>query len=139
MPGVPAITLNNGNSIPQLGFGVFQIEPGQTAWATEQALQVGYRHIDTAQMYGNEKEVGQAIKTSGIDRDDIFITSKVNNNRQTRDAVLHSFDQSLAALGIEQIDLILIHWPLPTVRDFTVAWRALEEVYRDGRALSIGV
>jgi 2,5-diketo-D-gluconate reductase A len=139
MPGVPAISLNNGNTIPQLGFGVFQIKPNETAQATSDALEVGYRHIDTAQMYGNEKEVGEAVAKSGLDRADIFITSKVNNNRQTRDDVLASFDESLDKLGIDYIDLMLIHWPLPTVRDYTIAWKALEEVYRDGRARSIGV
>ncbi len=139
MPGVPALNLNNGNSIPQLGFGVFQIKPADTAEATAQALEIGYRHIDTAQMYGNEKEVGEAVAKSGLDRGDIFITSKVNNNQQTRDEVLASFDETLDKLGSEYVDLMLIHWPLATVRDFTIAWKALEEVYRDGRARSIGV
>jgi 2,5-diketo-D-gluconate reductase A len=139
MPGVPLINLNNGNAIPQLGFGVFQIKPAETARATGQALEIGYRHIDTAQMYGNEKEVGEAVAKSGLDRGELFVTSKVNNNRQTREDVLTSFDQSLKDLGFDYIDLILIHWPLATVRDFTVAWKALEEVYRDGRARSIGV
>jgi 2,5-diketo-D-gluconate reductase A len=139
MPGVPAINLNNGRTIPQLGFGVFQIKPADTAEATAEALKIGYRHIDTAQMYGNEKEVGEAVAKSGLDRGDIFITSKVNNNRQTRDDVLASFDESLDKLGSDYVDLMLIHWPLATVRDFTIAWKALEEVYRDGRARSIGV
>ena len=139
MPGVPAINLNNGNTIPQLGFGVFQIKPADTAKATGQALEIGYRHIDTAQMYGNEKEVGEAVAKSGLDRGELFITSKVNNNQQTRDEVLASFDQSLQDLGLEHVDLMLIHWPLATIRDFTIAWKALEEVYREGRARSIGV
>jgi 2,5-diketo-D-gluconate reductase A len=139
MPGVPAINLNNGRTIPQLGFGVFQIKPADTAEATAEALKIGYRHIDTAQMYGNEKEVGEAVAKSGLDRGDIFITSKVNNNRQTRDDVLASFDESLDKLGSDYVDLMLIHWPLATVRDFTIAWKALEEVYREGRARSIGV
>jgi 2,5-diketo-D-gluconate reductase A len=139
MPGVPAINLNNGRTIPQLGFGVFQIKPADTAEATAEALKIGYRHIDTAQMYGNEKEVGEAIAKSGLDRGDIFVTSKVNNNQQTRDEVLASFDETLDKLGSEYVDLMLIHWPLATVRDFTIAWKALEEVYRDGRARSIGV
>jgi 2,5-diketo-D-gluconate reductase A len=139
MSGVPAINLNNGKSIPQLGFGVFQIKPEDTAKATGEALGIGYRHIDTAQMYGNEKEVGEAVAKSGLDRAELFVTSKVNNNRQTRDEVLASFDQSLTDLDFDYVDLMLIHWPLATVRDFTVTWKALEEVYRDGRARSIGV
>jgi 2,5-diketo-D-gluconate reductase A len=139
MSGVPAISLNNGHTIPQLGFGVFQIRPADTVKATGEALEVGYRHIDTAQMYGNEKEVGEAVTRSGLDRGELFITSKVNNNRQTREDVLASFDQSLKDLDLDYIDLMLIHWPLATVRDFTVAWKALEEVYRQGRARSIGV
>jgi 2,5-diketo-D-gluconate reductase A len=136
---VPTILLNNGKTIPQLGFGVFQIKPADTVEATSQALEVGYRHIDTAQMYGNEAEVGEAVQKSGLDRSEIFITSKINNNRQSRDDVLSSFEKSLEDLGGDYVDLMLIHWPLPTVRDFTVAWKALEEVYRDGRARSIGV
>jgi 2,5-diketo-D-gluconate reductase A len=139
MPGVPTINLNNGNTIPQLGFGVFQIKPADTAQATGEAFEIGYRHIDTAQMYGNEKEVGEAVAKSGLDRGELFITSKVNNNQQTRDEVLASFDKSLQDLGLEYVDLMLIHWPLATVRDFTIAWKALEEVYREGRARSIGV
>ncbi len=139
MSEVPTILLNNGKTIPQLGFGVFQIKPADTVEATSQALEVGYRHIDTAQMYGNEAEVGEAVQKSGLDRSEIFITSKINNNRQSRDDVLSSFEKSLEDLGGDYVDLMLIHWPLPTVRDFTVAWKALEEVYRDGRARSIGV
>jgi 2,5-diketo-D-gluconate reductase A len=139
MPGVPVLSLNNGNSIPQLGFGVFQIPPEETADATVQALEVGYRHIDTAQMYRNERAVGEGLAKFGIDRSEVFVTSKINNNRQSRDDVLASFDKSLDDLGSDYVDLMLIHWPLPTVRDFTIAWTALEEVYRDGRARSIGV
>jgi len=103
------------------------------------AFEIGYRHIDTAQMYENEKEVGEAVAASGLERGEVFLTSKVNNNRQTREEVLASFDETLAKLGTDYVDLMLIHWPLPTVRDFTVAWKALEEVYREGRARSIGV
>jgi len=133
------VTLNNGVQIPQLGFGVFQIKPEQTAEAVTEALKVGYRHIDTAQMYGNEKQVGQAIAQSELDRSDIFVTSKLNNDRQSFDDALAAFDQSLVDLGLERIDLFLIHWPLPTVRDYTEAWRALERVYSEGRARAIGV
>jgi 2,5-diketo-D-gluconate reductase A len=125
--------------IPQLGFGVFQIKPRDTVEAVSTALEIGYRHFDTAEMYGNEKEVGQAIARSGIDRSEVFVTSKLNNNQHTFDDALRAFDQTLVALDMEHIDLFLIHWPLPTVSDFVERWRALERVYGEGRARSIGV
>jgi 2,5-diketo-D-gluconate reductase A len=136
---VPTIRLNNGVEIPQLGFGVFQIPPDQTAEATRTALEVGYRHIDTAQMYGNEKGVGEAVRTSGIPRGEVFVTSKLNNNRQTRDDILRSFDESLAQLGFDQLDLFLVHWPLPTVSDYVARWKVMEEIYASGRVRAIGV
>jgi 2,5-diketo-D-gluconate reductase A len=136
---IPNIALNNGVEIPQLGFGVFQIKPDDTAEAVTEALRIGYRHIDTAQMYQNEKQVGQAIARSDLDPSEIFVTSKLNNNRQSFDDALKAFDQSLVDLGLERLDLFLIHWPLATVRDFTEAWRALERVYSEGRARAIGV
>jgi len=136
---IPNIAMNNGVEIPQLGFGVFQIKPEETAEAVAEALRIGYRHIDTAQMYQNEKEVGQAIAQSGIDPAEIFVTSKLNNNRQTFDDALAAFDETMTALGLEQLDLFLIHWPLPTVRDYVEAWRALERVYSEGRTRSIGL
>ncbi|MEO5834690.1 MAG: aldo/keto reductase [Nakamurella sp.] len=136
---VPNVRLNNGVEIPQLGFGVFQIDPGDTAAAVQSALEVGYRHIDTAEMYGNEKGVGAGIRASGLDPADVWVTSKINNNKHGYDNTLLAFDQSLADLGIEQIDLILIHWPLPDAGDFVGTWKALEKVYADGRARSIGV
>ncbi|MBW8765923.1 MAG: aldo/keto reductase [Geodermatophilales bacterium] len=139
MASVPTIRLNNGVEIPQLGFGVFQIKPEQTAEATRTALDVGYRHIDTAQMYGNEKEVGQALHESGIPRDQVFVTSKLNNNRQERDDILRSFDQSLADLGFDYLDLFLIHWPLPGVSDYVKRWNVMEEIYAGGRVRAIGV
>ncbi len=139
MPTVPNITLNNGIEIPQLGFGVFQVKARDTVEAVSAALRVGYRHIDTAQMYGNEKEVGQAIADSGLSRDDVFVTSKLNNNRHRYDDALRAFDQTLSDLGFERIDLFLIHWPLPAVGDFVETWRALEKIYADGRARAIGV
>ncbi|MGY1594698.1 aldo/keto reductase [Geodermatophilus sp. SYSU D00708] len=139
MASVPTIRLNNGVEIPQLGFGVFQIPPDQTAEATRTALEVGYRHIDTAQMYGNEKGVGEAVRTSGIPREEVFVTSKLNNNRQTRDDILRSFDESLAQLGFDQLDLFLIHWPLPTVSDYVARWKVMEEIYAGGRVRAIGV
>jgi 2,5-diketo-D-gluconate reductase A len=139
MTSVPRISLNSGIEIPQLGFGVFQIDPQETAAATRTALEVGYRHIDTAQMYGNEKEVGQAVRESGLDRKDVFVTSKLNNGFHAHDDALKAFDQSLADLRFDYLDLFLIHWPLPKVGDFVETWRALEEIYRSGRAKAIGV
>jgi 2,5-diketo-D-gluconate reductase A len=136
---VPTIRLNNGVEIPQLGFGVFQIKPADTVEATRTALETGYRHIDTAQMYGNEKEVGQAVRESGIDRGEVFVTSKLNNNRQERDDILRSFDQSLADLGFDYLDLFLIHWPLPAVSDYVKRWNVMEEIYASGRAKAVGV
>jgi 2,5-diketo-D-gluconate reductase A len=137
---VPTISLNNGVDIPQLGFGVFQIDPDETKDATLTALEVGYRHIDTAQMYGNEKGVGEAVRESGIPRDEIFVTSKLNNGFHAHDDALKAFDGTLEALGLDKVDLFLIHWPLPGIDvDFVETWKALEEVYRDGRARSIGV
>jgi 2,5-diketo-D-gluconate reductase A len=136
---VPNVKLNNGVDIPQLGFGVFQIKPRDTVEAVSTALEIGYRHFDTAEMYGNEKEVGQAIARSGIDRSEVFVTSKLNNNQHTFDDALRAFDQTLVALDMEHIDLFLIHWPLPTVSDFVERWKALERVYGEGRARSIGV
>jgi 2,5-diketo-D-gluconate reductase A len=141
MTDVPNIALNNGQAIPQLGFGVFLVPPEDTARVTGEALDAGYRHIDTAEMYGNEKQVGEAIAASGIARADIFITSKLDNGNHLPDDARRAFEETLAALGIEQIDLFLIHWPLPTRYDgdFVSTWRTLEEFYRDGRARSIGV
>ncbi len=136
---VPTVRLNNGVDIPQLGLGVFQVKPRDTVEAVSTALQIGYRHFDTAEMYGNEKEVGQAIAQSGIEPSEIFVTSKLNNNKHTFDDALRAFDQTLAALDMERIDLFLIHWPLPTVNDFVERWKALERVYAEGRARSIGV
>jgi 2,5-diketo-D-gluconate reductase A len=138
---VPNITLNDGNAIPQLGFGVFQIEPENTAEAVSEALEIGYRHIDTAEMYGNEKEVGEAIRASGLDRGDIYVTSKLNNAFHEPEDAREAFDATLSDLGFDYVDLFLIHWPLPTLYngDFVSTWKTLEEFKRDGRARSIGV
>jgi 2,5-diketo-D-gluconate reductase A len=136
---VPTIRLNNGVEIPQLGFGVFQVKPDEAVAAVTAALEVGYRHLDTAQMYRNEKEVGEAIRRSGVPREEVFVTSKLNNNRQERDDILRSFDQSLADLGLEQLDLFLIHWPLPGVSDYVKRWNVMEEIYAGGRVRAIGV
>jgi 2,5-diketo-D-gluconate reductase A len=138
---IPAITLNDGANIPQLGFGTYKIAPDQTAVAVTTALQLGYRHIDTAQMYRNEHGVGQAVREAGVDRADVFVTSKLNNNVHTPDDARRAFDDTLAALGFDYVDLFLIHWPLPTRYDgdFVSTWRTLEEFKDDGRARSIGV
>jgi 2,5-diketo-D-gluconate reductase A len=141
MNTVPSITLNDGNTIPQLGFGVFQIEPEKTAAAVRAALEIGYRHIDTAEMYGNEKEVAQGIRDAGLDRGEVFITSKLNNGYHLPGDARRAFDATLSALGSDHVDLFLIHWPLPTLYDgdFVSTWNVLEEFAKDGRARSIGV
>ena len=140
MSVVPGITLNDGNTIPQLGFGVFQIEPDETAEAVREAIEVGYRHIDTAEMYGNEREVGEGIRASGVDRSDVFVTSKLNNGLHEPEDARRAFDTTLWDLGFDYVDLFLIHWPLPTLYDgdFVSTWKTLEE-FHDGRARSIGV
>jgi 2,5-diketo-D-gluconate reductase A len=141
MTAVPEVMLSNGRMIPQLGFGVFLIPPAETARAVATALQDGYRHIDTAQMYGNEEQVGEAIAKSGLDRGDVFVTTKLSNDAHEPDDARLAFDLSLSALGFEYVDLFLIHWPLPSRYggDFVSTWNTLEEFYRDGRARSIGV
>ncbi len=141
MTQVPDLALNSGQKIPQLGFGVFQIEPAETAEAVGRALEVGYRHIDTAEMYRNEKGVGDGVRASGLDRSEVYITSKLSNGSHEPDAARRAFDGTLEALGSDYVDLFLIHWPLPTLYggDFVSTWQTLEEFYRDGRARSIGV
>ncbi|MCW2556715.1 MAG: oxidoreductase [Mycobacterium sp.] len=141
MSDVPSIELNTGARIPQLGFGVFQIPPNETAEAVKAALDIGYRHIDTAEMYGNEKEVGQGVRDAGLDRADVYITSKLNNGFHEPDDARRAFDGTLSALETDYVDLFLIHWPLPTLYDgdFVSTWNVLEEFAADGRARSIGV
>ncbi len=142
---VPALTLNDGTSIPQLGFGVFQIPPEDTADAVKQALEVGYRHIDTAEMYQNEKGVGEGVRNSGLPRSEVYITSKLNNGFHTPEDARRAFEETLKALAFDgddnYVDLFLIHWPLPTLYDgdFVSTWKTLEEFKNDGRARSIGV
>ncbi|MEU7588535.1 aldo/keto reductase [Micromonospora sp. NPDC049230] len=138
---IPDISLNDGTTIPQLGFGVFQIEPKDTVAAVTTALETGYRHIDTAEMYGNEAEVGEAVRVSGLDRGSVYVTSKLNNGFHRPDDARRAFDSTLAALKMDYIDLFLIHWPLPTLYDgdYVSTWKVLEEFQRDGRARSIGV
>ncbi len=138
MTTVPNITLNDGRTIPQLGFGVFQIDPSETKAATLAALEVGYRHIDTAEMYGNEKEVGEAVAESGIPREEVFITSKLNNGFHDPALAAENGKKSADLLG-GYTDLFLIHWPLATVVDFVPTWKAMEELYHAGTARSIGV
>ena len=141
MTAIPDITLNNGQTIPQLGFGVFLVEPQETSAAVSSALQAGDRHIDTAEMYGNESEVGEAIARSGLDRGEVFVTSKLSNDAHEPDDARRAFDDTLKALSVDYIDLFLIHWPLPTRYDgdYVSTWRVLEEFYREGRARSVGV
>jgi len=138
---VPTLRLNDGNEIPQLGFGVFQIQPDDTADAVRRALDVGYRHIDTAEMYRNEAGVGEAIRASELGRDEVFVTSKLSNACHHPDDARKAFDQTLAALGFDYVDLFLIHWPLPTLYDgdYVSTWKVMEEFKAQGRARSIGV
>ncbi|MDX6698541.1 MAG: 2,5-diketo-D-gluconate reductase [Solirubrobacteraceae bacterium] len=141
MASVPDLELNDGRTIPQLGFGVFQIPSEETAEAVRRALEVGYRHVDTAEMYGNEAEVGEGIRAAGIPRDEVFVTSKLNNGYHRPDDARRAFDDTLSALGFDHVDLFLVHWPLPTLYDgdFVSTWKTLEEFHADGRARSIGV
>jgi 2,5-diketo-D-gluconate reductase A len=156
---VPTVTLNDGRAIPQLGFGAafprlnpgeafprvgfgaFRISPGETARAVSHALEIGYRHIDTAEMYGNEHEVGEAVRASGLDRAEVFITSKLNNGFHRPADARRAFDGTLTELGVDYVDLFLIHWPLPTLYggDFASTWKTLEEFEQQDRARSIGV
>ncbi|MGW5287090.1 aldo/keto reductase [Rhodococcus pyridinivorans] len=136
---IPTVTLNNGVEIPQLGFGVFQIPEDETTAAVSSALETGYRHIDTAAIYGNEAGVGRALADSGLSRDELFITTKVWNSDQGYDATLRAFDTSLAALGLDRLDLYLIHWPTPARDLYADTWRALERLVEEGRLRAAGV
>ena len=139
MANVPSIRLNSGTSIPQLGFGVFQVDPEDTAQTVQTAFEAGYRHIDTAQMYGNEAEVGEAIASSGIPRDELWITTKCNNSNHGFDDAQRALDESLGKLRIDHVDLYLIHWPLPGKDLYVDTWKGFEKVHGDGRAKAIGV
>ena len=137
---VPRLTLNNGEEMPALGFGVFQTPPDETVVAVETALAVGYRHIDTAAAYGNEREVGEAIRRSGLDRSEVFIETKVWISDYGYDETLHAFDKSAGKLGIDRIDLLILHQALPGEFELTIgAYRALERLLDDGRVRAIGV
>ncbi|GAA4489115.1 aldo/keto reductase [Rhodococcus olei] len=139
---IPNVTLSDGNTIPQIGFGVWQVPDDDTFTAVTSALSIGYRSIDTAAVYGNEVGTGRAIAASGVPRDELFVTTKLwNNSAQpwTRDAVFFEFDASLDRLGLDHLDLYLIHWPRPMRDDYRTIWRALTELRADGRVRSIGV
>ena len=136
---IPSVTLNNGVQIPQLGFGTYKLPPAETKDLVLTAFDAGYRHVDTAQMYRNEREVGEAVAASGLPRADLFITTKLNNAFHAHDDALAAFDRSLEDLALDYVDLFLIHWPLPAVGLYTEAWGALEEIYASGRARAIGV
>jgi 2,5-diketo-D-gluconate reductase A len=136
---IPTITLNNGVEIPQLGFGVFQVPPDEVVEPVATALRAGYRLIDTAAVYGNEEGVGKAIAESGLARDEMFITTKLWNSEQGYDSTLRAFDASLEKLGLETVDLYLIHWPTPARELYVDTWKALTKLYEDGRTRAIGV
>ncbi len=139
IPTIPTVTLNNGIEMPQLGYGVFQVPDAETTAAVAAALDAGYRSIDTAAVYGNEAGVGRAIAESGIARDELFVTSKVWISDHGFDATLRAYDASLERLGLDHLDLYLIHWPTPALATYPETWRALERLYADGRVRAIGV
>ncbi|MDQ0646388.1 2,5-diketo-D-gluconate reductase A [Microbacterium natoriense] len=136
---IPTRTLNNGIEMPQLGFGVFQVPDAETTAAVSVALEAGYRSIDTAAIYGNEAGVGRALAESGIARDDLFVTSKVWISDHGYDSTLRAYDAALERLGLDHLDLFLIHWPIPAAGTYPETWRALEKLYADGRVRAIGV
>lgn len=139
MANIPQLPLNDGNAIPQLGFGVYKIPEADTVTAVLAALEAGYRHIDTAAFYENERGVGEAVRRSGLPRDDVYVTTKVWWTENGYDSTLRSFDASLERLGFDSVDLFLIHWPAPARDKYVETWRALERLKADGRARSIGV
>jgi 2,5-diketo-D-gluconate reductase A len=136
---VPRVTLNDGLTLPQLGFGVYKVDPEQTSRIVSDALEVGYRHIDTAMMYKNEKGVGQALESSGIPRDELYVTTKLWNTDQGYESTFEAFEKSLDTLGLEYVDLYLIHWPSAANDRYVDSWRAMEKIQESGRARSIGV
>ncbi|HET9872037.1 MAG TPA: aldo/keto reductase [Propionibacteriaceae bacterium] len=139
MAHVPTVTLNDQTAIPQLGFGVWQVSTDEIVPAVSKALEVGYRHIDTAAIYGNEEGVGKAIADSGIARDELYVTTKLWNAHHRHDAALSAAQESLDRLGLDYVDLYLIHWPTPANDNYVEAWLALEEIQAKGWARSIGV
>jgi len=139
MTTVPTLSFNDGHTIPQLGFGVFRVDPDEAERIVSDALEVGYRHIDTAAIYGNEAGVGRAIARSGIPRDELFITTKLWNSDQGTQSAFDAIDLSLEKLGLDSVDLYLIHWPVPSRERYIESWKALEQIKADGKATSIGV
>jgi 2,5-diketo-D-gluconate reductase A len=139
MTAAPTLTMNDGNQIPQLGFGVFQIDPDETTEPVRIALDVGYRLIDTAQGYRNEEAVGTALRNSGIPIEDVFVTTKLTNSEHGRDKTLAAFDNSMRKLRLDVLDLFLIHWPVPKLDLYVETWKAFDELRREGRIRSIGV
>lgn len=139
MTSVPAIQLNDGHTIPQLGFGVFKVDPDETERIVSDALEVGYRHIDTAAVYGNERGVGAAIAKSGIPRDELFVTTKLWNSDQGTQSAIDAMDLSLEKLGLDHVDLYLIHWPRPDLDRYVESWLTLEQLQAEGKTRSIGV
>jgi diketogulonate reductase-like aldo/keto reductase len=133
------VTLNNGITMPQIGFGVFRVRPSETTPAVLAAIEAGYRSIDTASLYGNESAVGAAIARCGVPRDQLFITTKLWNDDQGYQSAFHAFDGSLRRLGVDYVDLYLIHWPVPAKRAYLDTWQAFEQIYASGRARAIGV
>jgi 2,5-diketo-D-gluconate reductase A len=136
---VPHITLSGGVHIPQVGFGVFQIPDDQTQAAVEHALEAGYRHIDTAAAYGNERAVGAALRASGVPRDEVFVTTKLRNGEQGTEATLAAYDDSRRRLGLDVVDLYLIHWPVPAWGRYVETWKALERLHAEGAVRAVGV
>ena len=139
MAGVPTLDLNDGSTIPQLGLGVWQVDPAITARVVRDGIAAGYRLIDTAEGYNNEEGVGEAIRTAGVPRSELFITSKLRNGGHARDLALKSFDETVRKLGIDQLDLFLIHWPVPSQDKYAEAWKTMVELQKQGRIKSIGV
>ena len=139
MSDEPGMRLNDGRTMPQLGFGVWRVPEEETATVVGQALAVGYRLVDTAAIYGNEEGVGAALAASGLPRDDVFVTTKLWNSQQGYDSTLEAFDGSLGRLDLDHVDLYLIHWPVPTEDRFVDTWRAFEKLHADGGARTIGV
>jgi len=132
------ITLNNGVRIPQRGFGVFQVPPSDTQRAVEQAIEIGYRHIDTAAAYNNEAGVGAAVRASGLPREELFVTTKLRNGEHGYESALTAYDETLQRLGLDYTDLYLLHWPNPTADLYVDSWRALERIHTEGRVRAIG-
>ncbi|MFR9730374.1 aldo/keto reductase [Saccharopolyspora sp. MS10] len=139
MTRVPNVTLNTGAQMPQLGFGVFQVPPDQVVEPVLAAIEAGYRSIDTAAVYGNEEGVGKAIAESGVPREDLFVTTKLWNDRQGYDSTFEAFDESLTKLGLDYVDLYLIHWPVAAKDRYVETWKAFEKLHAEGRAKAIGV